>query len=180
LDDLAGMIDAVLDGGPCLVGVESTVLDLTGARPVILRPGGVSREALESVLGTSIAETGWRGVSAPPSPGMKYRHYAPRAPLLLITGPPGRRAALIRALAAYYRKRGFKVGLLHSHSKDPAGREAALARCLYLALRGFDARGAGVILAEETSRRGIGAAVMNRLRKAAVRVIRIGGMKRCP
>lgn len=180
LEDLAGLIDAVLDGGPCLVGVESTVLDLTGARPVILRPGGVSREALESALGTSILETRWREGSAPPSPGMKYRHYAPRAPLLLITGPTGQRAALIRALAAYFRKRGFKVGILNAQSGNKAAGEAELARRLYQALRRFDARGAGVILAEETSSRGIGAAVMNRLRKAAARVIRTGGMNRCP
>lgn len=175
LEDFAGRIDAVLDGGRCTVGVESTVLDLTGPRPLILRPGGVTRGALEAVLGTPLAEARWKGETVPLSPGMKYRHYAPRAPLLLITGSPERRAGLINSLIEYFQKRGITVGLLNSFHREAAGtagNETSMARGLYSALRGFDARGVGVILAEETSTRGIGSALMNRLRKAATRVIK--------
>lgn len=174
LADLAGRIDAVLDGGPCAVGLESTVLDLTASRPLILRPGGVTREDLEAVLGVPVAEARWRGGAPPPSPGMKYRHYAPRAALLLITGSPSRRTALLAALRESFRRRGFKVGLLGCFlgNGGGSGSEAQAAQKLYLALRDFDWRGVDIILAEELPARGLGAALMNRLRKAATRVIR--------
>ena len=171
LEDLAGRIDAVMDGGACRVGLESTVLDLSGSRPVILRPGGVTREQLESVLGTAVAVAAGCKEGTPPSPGMKYRHYAPRAPLLLITGARRRRLALMAALARCYRKKGFKVGILRA----PAGPEGfrAAGKRLYQALRRFDARGMDLILAEGVSAQGLGAALMNRLRRAAVRTIRV-------
>lgn len=85
LDDLGGQIAAVLDGGACSVGIESTVLSLTGNRPVILRPGAITVAEISAVLGQDVAIA---GADAPvASPGMKYRHYAPNAPVILLTSP---------------------------------------------------------------------------------------------
>lgn len=114
LEDLAGRIDAVLDGGACRLGLESTVLDLSGGRPVILRPGGITGEQLEAVLGTTVEVAEGCKTGAPPSPGMKYRHYAPRATLFLVTGARRRRLALMAALAECYQKKGLKVGILQA------------------------------------------------------------------
>lgn len=175
LEDLAGKIDAVLDGGACRVGVESTVLDLTGPRPVILRPGGITREALEQFLKVPLRGIpGGKPGEPPRSPGMKYRHYSPRAPLILITGPPHRREKLIRSLAGYYRARGRAVAILRSPEAGQIPGESieAMARLLYAALRAYDSHKVELILAEETCSEGIGLAVMNRLRKAATRVIK--------
>ncbi len=171
LADLAGRIDAVLDGGSCPLGLESTVLDLSGSGPVILRPGGISREQLEKTLGTAVAEAHACGGEPPLSPGMKYCHYAPCAPLYLISGSCAGRRALIRSLAAFYRKRGLKVGVWQV-PPGPAGLPLA-SRELFTALRRFDTQGVGLILAEGICPRGLGAAVMNRLRKAARRTIRV-------
>lgn len=171
LEDLAGRIDAVIDGGSCRVCVESTVLDLSGARPVILRPGGITREQLEAALGIEIYEERNGRADAPPAPGMKYRHYTPRAPLILVTGSWGRRTAVIKSLAAGYRRRGFKVGLLLV-APGPAG-VRQMAKALFPALRRFDTQGVDLILAEGVSPQGLGNTVMNRLRKAAARTIKV-------
>lgn len=176
LADLAGKIEAVLDGGPCRVGVESTVLDLSGRRPVILRPGGVSREALERVLGGAVEYARrWTG-AVPPSPGMKYRHYAPRGSLLLITGSPERRRSLLEALVGHYRARGIPLEILgpvNGCQNSSELKKDNLARRLYDELRSCDRRGIRVILAEEVPPQGLGSAIMNRLRKAATRVIKV-------
>jgi len=174
LEDLAGRIDAVLDGGTCRIGVESTVLDLTGPRAVILRPGGITREALTSALGEPVFQASWKGVSIPPSPGMKYRHYAPRAPLILVTGPPSRRRRLLHILANFYERRGLKVCLLADFLNQQGDDDVEnISRHLFRSLRRCDALKAGVILAEGIASRGLGVAVMNRLGKAAFRVIRV-------
>ncbi|HPU00429.1 MAG: threonylcarbamoyl-AMP synthase [Firmicutes bacterium] len=171
LEDLAGKIDAVIDGGPCQVGLESTVLDLSGSHPLILRPGAITREQLEAVLGVPVAVAQGCKDGTPPSPGMKYRHYAPRAPLLLVAGARPRRRALLAALARHYRKKGLKVGLLRAPTEPEGLRRAA--KRLYQVLRGFDAQGVDLILAEGVSARGLGAALMNRLRRAAARTIKV-------
>jgi L-threonylcarbamoyladenylate synthase len=174
LEEMCGRIEAVLDGGLCRVGVESTVLDLTGPHPVILRPGGVTREALASALGEPVLQSVWKGEAAPPSPGMKYRHYAPRAPLILVTGPRTRRERLIGTLTVFFRKQGVRVCSLNGApgSNLPEDKES-LARYLYRELRRCDTLKAEIILAGGISPRGLGAAVMNRLGKAAARVIRV-------
>lgn len=177
LEDLAGRIDAIIRGTACAVGLESTVLDLTGSRPVILRPGGVSRENLEAALGSRIALSGFNDAQGiPRSPGMKYRHYSPRAPLLLIAGPESRRRLLIESLVKSYQGRGLNVVLLSSYIRGYDSGQAdpqKLALHLYDALRQMDHRGADLILAEETDIKGLGLAVMNRLRKAAARVLKV-------
>ncbi len=178
LDDLAGRIDAVIKSAPCPVGVESTVLDLTKEKPLILRPGGVSREDLEAELGcfVDVATAKARKGEQPLSPGMKYRHYSPRARLILITGPAPARSPLIKFLAARYREQGFKVGYLNTSLQGRIRAGAApehLAAYLYDTMRRMDRQGIDIILAEEVDAAGIGLAVMNRLKKAATRILRV-------
>ncbi|OAT79772.1 L-threonylcarbamoyladenylate synthase [Desulfotomaculum copahuensis] len=186
--DLRGRIDAVLDGGPAGVGVESTVLDMTGPVPVVLRPGGVTPAELTAVAGEialdpGVIDTGAAaaggGRRPPRSPGMKYRHYAPRAPLILVEGAPERVPPRIRELAEHYRAAGKRVGILAcAESADlfssgqvlVAGRRAepaTVAARLFASLRRFDELGVDVILAEGVEPQGVGLAVMNRLRRAA-------------
>lgn len=177
LEDLAGRIDAVIRSDTCPIGLESTVLDLTGPRPVILRPGGVSREELEAVLNCRVPILGLNKVSGiPHSPGMKYRHYSPQAPLVLIAGPAKRRLLLIESIVESYRRQGLSVGLLNSAIQEymplKAGPEM-LAAHLYDSLRQMDHRDVDLILAEETEIQGLGLAVMNRLRKAATRILKV-------
>lgn len=185
--DLSGRIDAVLDGGPAGVGVESTVLDMTGPAPVVLRPGGVTPAELAAVAGEVTLDPGVTNTAAatggdrrpPRSPGMKYRHYAPKAPLILVEGAPERVPPRIRELADSYRAAGKRVGILAcAESADMfssgqvlvAGRRAepaTVAARLFAALRRFDELGVDVILAEGVEPQGVGLAVMNRLRRAA-------------
>ncbi len=177
LDDLAGHIDAVIKSGSCPVGVESTVLDLTKSRPIILRPGGISREELEDTLAQKVLVSGINvSGSKPISPGMKYRHYSPRAPLILITGLKQRRRLLLESITEYYQEKGLKVGSLNSVIRQisPLGNGSEhLAANLYHALRQLDLQGVDLILAEETDTAGLGLAVMNRLRKAATKVLKV-------
>ncbi|WP_027717608.1 L-threonylcarbamoyladenylate synthase [Desulfovirgula thermocuniculi] len=187
LEDLGGRIEAVLDAGPAAIGLESTVLDLTGPVPLILRPGGITPEELAEVLGEVRLAPGAGGepcaLPRPRSPGMKYRHYAPRAPLLLVEGDPQRVAGRIAELARGYLARGKAVGILAYEEtaplyRLPEGRVSlvvagsrdnprAVAAALFGALRRLDALGVDVILAEGMEPRGVGLAVMNRLRRAA-------------
>ncbi len=177
LEDLTGRIDAVIKSSPCRVGLESTVLDLTGEEPVILRPGGVSREEIEAVLGCPVDVAGTRGqFSRPLSPGMKYRHYSPRAKLLLITGSSSERRPVIKALAEHYRSLGLNVGCLNTSPQGDLNQvtdPAKFAAVLYESMRRMDQQGVDIILAEEIDAAGIGLAVMNRLKKAAARILRV-------
>lgn len=176
LEDMAGRIDAVIKSGDCAVGVESTVLDLTQETPVILRPGGVSKEELEETLGSPVVVAGIKGSpDSPASPGMKYRHYSPQAPLILITGPEARRRRVINLLSAFYRQQGLKVGFLNAYIErdfPQSIEQEHVAMKLYRVLREMDQRKMDLILAEETAETGLGLAIMNRLRKAATRVLK--------
>ncbi len=177
LEDLAGRVDAVICEYRCAIGVESTVLDLSGAKPVILRPGGVTREALEKVLGCPVAVTGTRfREGVPSSPGMKYRHYAPRAPLILITGNPERRKLFIKSLVENRQGQGLSVGIIRAGCEwedDTPAEQQQLSSTLYDELRAMDHRQVDLIIAEATEPDGLGLALMNRLRKAACRVLRV-------
>lgn len=178
LADLDGRIDAILDAGSCDVGVESTVLDPTSDPPVIYRPGGISPEQIRRILGNvTVAE---RKVSdeAPPesleSPGLGIRHYAPRARLILVESE----AELHHTLAL--ETPGHRVGvLLPSEWTAPAGNVSvliwgtwsqpeSLARDLYQQLRALDDLGVDVIVCPMPPPDGIGLAVRDRLRKAAL------------
>jgi L-threonylcarbamoyladenylate synthase len=166
--DLGSSVDIILDGGPCLVGVESTIVDLSGARPQVLRPGGVSGEALAEVLGYEIEMV---TEAAGRAPGTLSSHYAPQARLeVMAVGAVAERA---RALL----DEGVRVGLLAPaqvpglppglEALPPAGGPQAYAQCLYQRLREADRRGVEVLLAVPPPDRGLGTAVADRLRRAA-------------
>lgn len=177
LEDMEGKIDAILDGGPCTVGVESTILDLTVSPPRLLRPGGVTLEELEDALGTvAVDEAVTRLMStneAPRAPGMKYRHYAPKAPVTVIQGTP---EATARYIASHLEE---KTGILcFSEFQDlfpghpvevigSASDQSAQAQRIFEALRAFDHQDVTHILAQSPQDTGLGLAVANRLNKAA-------------
>lgn len=179
LEDLSGRIDAVIKSTPCQIGIESTVIDLTTNMPVILRPGGITGEEIASFLGCRVdyAQPG-RNAPVPLSPGVKYRHYSPRATLILVSGPQSRRRPVIAALVKKYRKQGLKVGLLNAIMPGAADSDGntfpeVWATHLYSSLREMDRRGMNLIIAEELESQGLGHAVMNRLKKAASRILRV-------
>ncbi len=191
LDDLAGRVDLILDGGATMVGVESTVLDLTRSPAVILRPGGVTREALESVLGVVLVHGEGEAETTPvlkpqASPGMLKRHYAPRARLILfVTRAPevtlSQMAAMARRLAAEEARVGVLVaeedfgafaGLpLRLFNLGSSADLAGIARRLFAGLRALDEQGVDVILARDFGQGGLGLAIHDRLRRAAHQVI---------
>ncbi len=187
LQDLAGRISAVLDGGPCPVGLESTVLDLTTAAPRILRPGAVTREQLARALGKEIEEAAsWERnkTGIPPSPGLKYRHYAPKTALCLVEGEPRAVEEKLKQLCLQKKEEGMKLGLLLSKETAPSFRGCyikalgsrsqprELAQNLYTALRELDEQNLDFILAEGYQGEGVVLALMNRLRKAAAEIIK--------
>ena len=179
LADLGNRIAAVVDGGPCAVGVESTVVDMTGPRPRLLRPGGVTVEQLEQVAGPvevdrAVTHRLAEGAAAP-SPGMKYKHYAPRARVILVKGSPAAFAAFVNRRAAEAPEGlaamcfdGEEKGLLVP-AVSYGGREdhAAQARRLFGALRQLDEMDAELVYAACPSSEGVGLAVYNRLLRAA-------------
>ncbi|MEM2320525.1 MAG: L-threonylcarbamoyladenylate synthase [Candidatus Bathyarchaeia archaeon] len=191
IQDLYGRIDAILDAGPTNIGVESTVLDMTCDPPQILRPGGVTHEDLKAVLGeVSIHPAAMARsevhVERARSPGMKYRHYAPKAAMLVVEGEFGSVIGKIRELAEFYLKAGKKVGILATDEsmkeydmgvvKSMGSRKdlSLLARNLFRLLREFDEEGVDLIIAEGVPQEDLGLAIMNRLRKAAgYNIIRI-------
>ncbi|MBO8156619.1 MAG: threonylcarbamoyl-AMP synthase [Bacillaceae bacterium] len=180
LEDLSGRIYGVLDGGTTGVGVESTVVECTGEVPVILRPGGVSREELEQIVPAVNIDPALNNKrEKPKSPGMKYTHYAPVAPLWLVKGDLEFFQRQIDRLQSEGKIVGVMVSkesagaLKASHLKTYGSREnlATIAAGLYDALRSFDHEPVDIILAETFPNDGIGAAVMNRLEKASTGII---------
>jgi L-threonylcarbamoyladenylate synthase len=156
--DLGEAVDLVLDGGPCPLGVESTVLDLSLGAPRLLRPGGLDRAALERLLGT-LAD----GVEelTPRSPGQLASHYAPRLPLRL----EAREVAANEALLAF--GPAPPPGGVAVRNLSPAGDPAEAARNLFAMLRELDASGAAGIAVMPIPAEGLGEAVRDRLRRAA-------------
>lgn len=171
LEDLDGRIDMVLDGGPTPVGVESTVLDLAGAAPVVLRPGAVTLDMLRSLLPDVRLRDGAATEGPQRSPGLLAKHYSPRAPLTLYEGPLNRVVDRVRADAAAAEAAGRRVGVL-----VPDDDAAVMAARLYAALREFDAAGVDEIFARlPPTRDGLSDAVADRLRRAAAgRIVRCG------
>ena len=189
LEDMEGKIDGIVDGGPCAVGVESTILDLTEQPPRLLRPGGVTLEELRAVLGevaVDPAVTRLMGEGERPrAPGMKYRHYAPKAPVTVVKGDAAATAAYIQARL----KAGEGVvcfdefaGLYAGHQVErlgPADDKAAQARNVFDALRAFDGTGVTAIWSQCPDEAGLGLAVSNRLGKAAgFHIIDLTGSRR--
>jgi L-threonylcarbamoyladenylate synthase len=176
--DLKGKIPMILNGGATGIGVESTVLDVTAATPVILRPGGVTKEMLEEIVGP-VQDSIPFGVGekeAPRAPGMKYKHYAPDSPVYLIE----QKHKTIKQAISELHNDGKKVAFIGPDDFEDTGADwffstgsmedlSDFTKSLYAALRACDETDADVILATATSREGVGAAIMNRLEKAADR-----------
>jgi L-threonylcarbamoyladenylate synthase len=183
-DDLNGRIDAILDAGPTHIGVESTVLDLSIDPPLVLRPGGTPLEALRKILSDVklhpfvVAEKEL-SVEKARSPGMRHKHYAPNAKVIVVEGEISAVLAKVKELAQSYRLKGAKVGVLATDETAAAYKTAVVkslgsrfnlavvAQNLFRLLRELDAEGVDVIIAEGVSTEGLGLAVMNRLRKAS-------------
>ena len=177
LEDMEGKIEGVVDGGPCSVGVESTILDLTTEPPRLLRPGGLPLEELERLIGPiDVDKAVTRALKEgeqPKAPGMKYRHYAPKAPVTVVTGAPDKSAQEILRLAKegdgvicfdeYARLfEGFEV-----HTLGPSEDKLAHSQRVFDALRTFENSSVNQIYAQCPDNRGLGLAVGNRLKKAA-------------
>ena len=183
IDDLEGKVDVIIDGGSVAVGLESTVLDITSPIPAILRPGGVTREQLESVLGRVDTCPSLRedeaGIHIPRSPGMKYRHYAPKARIIVFEGMLENIGEEIKRIYRQNTGAGIKTTVLATDETidNYHGMEAitmgsrkkpdTIASRLFYILREFDSQDVQVVLAESIGDQGIGSAVMNRLVKAS-------------
>lgn len=171
-EDLGDEVDVLLDGGACSVGVESTIVDLTRDVPLLLRPGGVPAEAIESLLGVKMSRTAPHDVRAP---GMLASHYAPRARVeLLAPAELGQRArelelagARVAVLVSSADERAALAGVTGVRLLDLGASDDAAAQRLYAALRQADVDGADVVLASPPAARGIGEALTDRLTKAA-------------
>ncbi len=181
LEDMAGKVAAVVDGGRCKVGLESTVVDLTGPVPQVLRPGAITEEMIAQACGSAVTDRatleGLGEGRKVRSPGMKYRHYAPKAPITLLEGPPQATAAALlerleepctgvicfeEDLPAVKAKRSrlvYSLGFSWDHAQH--------ARRLFALLRHFDHTTARRIVAQCPRAQGANAGTVNRLRKAA-------------
>jgi L-threonylcarbamoyladenylate synthase len=184
LDDLDGRIDAIIDAGPTRIGVESTVLDLTVDPPQILRPGGTPYEVLKKILGrvefnpVAVAEKALL-VEKARSPGVKHKHYAPNADVMVVEGELPAVVNKVKELVTSYTQKGVRVGVLATDEtfanykigvvKSLGSRNdlAAFAKNLFRLLREFDSDKVDVIIAEGVPAEGLGLAVVNRLRKAS-------------
>ncbi len=191
MEDLSGRIDMVLDGGEVEIGVESTIVDLTGDTPQILRPGYITKEMLECVVGHTEVDPAVAHINEgklissaepPKAPGMKYRHYAPKAPLTLVCGSEEEVTGKLRKLALKARAEGKRVGVICADAAElepfadkvyhVGKREdrASQARLIYDVLRRCDEDELDVIFADDfglDEDTGLGYAVQNRLMKAA-------------
>jgi L-threonylcarbamoyladenylate synthase len=166
LDQLAEKVDLVLDGGPCRVGLESTVLSLLPGNPVLLRPGGVSREALEEALGRAVDVA--TSKERPVAPGQLSRHYATRTPLKILEGRAGPAPGGGIGLLAF-RENPQATGYAAVEILSPDGEMTGAAQNLFAALRRLDALRLELILAEPCREEGLGRAILDRLRRCAAR-----------
>ncbi|WP_434310636.1 L-threonylcarbamoyladenylate synthase [Hominifimenecus sp. rT4P-3] len=192
IQDLSGRIEMILDGGPVEIGLESTIIDVTGEIPLILRPGYISLVQLREVLGSGEFDPAILGKPdsdlRPRAPGMKYRHYAPKAELTIVEGKPEAVASRILSLAKEKKNQGFRVGILCSEESrgrydasfvktiGTRAKEETIAHNLYRCLREFDEEEKEFVYSEAFSEGPLGAAIMNRLMKAAgYRILQAGG-----
>ncbi len=188
IEDLSGKIDLIIDGGPTDVGLESTVLDTTSIPPSILRPGAVTieqlRKELEEVeLDPALLSRDYVNLT-PKSPGVKYKHYSPKADLIVVEGESDSVISKINELVIDYTNKGIKVGILATEqtkdfynepidnrpvviSMGDRSHPDIIASNLFNCFREFDHRNIQVILAEAVNKTGIGLAIMNRMNKAA-------------
>lgn len=181
-EDMQGRIDMIIDGGSSIIGLESTIVDLTEEVPIILRPGYISINNLSKVVGDvlydpAILDAG--SSEAPRAPGMKYRHYAPKGDLSIVKGDRDKVISYIKEQTEKAIENGDRVGIIATEetylnymatvvenigSRDD---EATIARRLYAVLRDFDVENVNRIYSEEFDTPNMGQAIMNRLIKAA-------------
>ena len=184
MEDMKGKIPLIIDGGMCDVGLESTVLDLCHGEPVILRPGGITREMISSVLGCEVAVAGsvlrpLKENETALSPGMRYRHYAPQALVTLVEGPEEKVIPLLRKLYAEQAAQNRKCCVLcfsehvdalsscNPHDIGSSASPSEIAHRLFNILRQLDEEGMETVFSEVIPPEGVGLAVMNRLGRAA-------------
>ncbi|MGL4736706.1 MAG: L-threonylcarbamoyladenylate synthase [Cellulosilyticaceae bacterium] len=182
IDDLSGKVDAIIDGGDCAVGLESTVVDVTGPIPTILRPGGITHDMLTSVVGEVHVDPALlsRDESIKPkSPGMKYTHYSPNADVIIVKGSFESVIAEINDQVSRCKADHIKVGVLateetkhlvnceHILSVGTLSDLSTVATNLFEALRKFDDYGMDRVYSLAFPENGIGEAIMNRLEKSA-------------
>ncbi|KNY28524.1 L-threonylcarbamoyladenylate synthase [Pseudobacteroides cellulosolvens] len=191
IEDLMGKVELIIDGGSSQVGLESTVLDVTVNPPMILRPGGITKEQLEEAVGKididkAILSDHLEDIK-PRAPGMKYTHYSPKADVIIIEGKVEACVEKIRELAESYKRDGIPVGILATEqtkglytvgtvmSLGDRKMPDTIASSLFRELRHLDDKGVRVILAEAIEDTGVGLAVMNRMKKAAgYNIIKVG------
>lgn len=182
-NDLMGRVDAIIWGGDAAQGLESTVLDLTSDTPMILRPGGVTKEEIEKVVGKVDIDPALQDLKdsklIPKSPGMKYTHYSPKADVILLKGNLDDMIKGIKRIKKDKESEGYKVGIIATdETKDKYEGDKVIsvgsrkqletvASNLFKVLREFDETDIDIILAETFQEIGIGQAIMNRLMKAA-------------
>lgn len=182
VEDMAGRIEMIIDGGDVEIGLESTIIDMTEEEPVILRPGYITKEMLEEVL-CSVREDRTmmsdESGQVPKAPGMKYRHYAPKGSLVIVDGEGEQVTAYINEQLERLRREGHRTGVIGTDAtiahyrgdvcKSAGNREdeSTIAKELYRILREFDDEEVTAIFSESFDTAGIGQAIMNRLLKAA-------------
>ncbi len=181
-DDFDGRINMIIDGGNVDIGLESTILDMTVEPPMILRPGAITKEMLEAVIGEVTIDAGLLAEEhnrAPKAPGMKYRHYAPKAQLIIVEGEMSETVKAIRQIAYEQTRLGYKVGIIATTETEgfytngvvktigTRSNENSIAKNLYRVLREFDEEDVSYIYSETFDGDGMGDAIMNRLEKAA-------------
>lgn len=180
-DDLDGKIKLILDGGSTKIGIESTVIDMTRRIPVILRPGGISKESIEKVIGKvcfhdSLLGNYGRKMMIHRSPGMKYQHYSPNAKVMLVEGPKNRVKTKIIQLTEKLEAEGKKVTIMTANKSLRVNPKKiqymgstleTISRNLFANLRQADRDKIDVIIVQGIHYRKTGFAIMNRLRKAA-------------
>lgn len=176
-EDMMGKISMILDGGPTKIGIESTVIDLSRKTPMLLRPGGITLEQLQKIIGKISIHPiihGKKTKSMHRSPGMKYQHYSPKARIILIEGSDANRKIL--QLYQSYKKQGLRVGVLGSNVKSDMtitqSSQERMAANLFKSFREFDAKKIDIVLARGVDRGGLGLGIMNRLGKAAYKKIK--------
>ncbi|OGF20724.1 threonylcarbamoyl-AMP synthase [Candidatus Falkowbacteria bacterium RIFOXYB2_FULL_38_15] len=180
-NDLAGRIEMILDGGETKIGVESTILDCTKSPFVLLRPGKITAEELEKIVGTIKIHKASQKIKNPPSPGLKYAHYSPKAKLILVEGNVSDVRRKIDELIGKYGAR--KVGVLNLGNRYNyknvdtiiylGENNEAIAKNLFKSFRDFDKKNIDIILVEGIPEKNFGAAIMNRMRKAAKKIIKV-------
>lgn len=183
IKDLKGRVDAIVCGGNAQVGVESTVVDITSEIPMILRPGGITKEQLEKVIGRVDVDPALKNKEdknlIPKSPGMKYTHYSPEAQVILVNGDLDKMVWKIKEIAKTKESEGYKVGIMSTEetkkkysrgviiSVGSRERLETVASNLFKTLREFDEQKVDIILAEGFEEKEVGQAIMNRLTKSA-------------